>query len=72
MHLTPTLAEAALQPHLEMNRRQSLSWGMSFLSAKDRKKLAEEWEYNGADVPREHARRTEIEPPMATIRRRTG
>jgi hypothetical protein len=42
---------SALLPQLEMEERQSLDWGEKFLDGRARRQLAEEFEYQGANVP---------------------
>jgi len=48
--LTPTLARAALSPHLEMERRLNLDWAPHFLEDSDRRSVAAAMEYHGADL----------------------
>lgn len=51
--LTPTLARAALSPHLEMERKLELDWSPRFLVDDQRREVAGAMEYHGADLSHE-------------------
>lgn len=51
MRYTRAMLFAALQPHMEMERRESLDWGERFLDRSSRRELRERWLFQGSNVP---------------------
>ena len=49
--ITHAMLFSALLPQLEMEERQSLDWGETFLDSRARRQLREEFEYQGSNLP---------------------